>query len=108
VPTILAALDGRGIAVESVTMHRPSLDDVYLHYTGRDFRAEDEAGGGGEGSESRGRSHVVHGRAAGAQPDARADLDRPAARPADDLAVALRQLFKRVTHLPGGGFGTTS
>jgi hypothetical protein len=26
-------------------MHRPSLDDVYLHYTGRDFRAEDEAGG---------------------------------------------------------------
>jgi ABC-2 type transport system ATP-binding protein len=47
VPTILAALDGRGIAVESVTMHRPSLDDVYLHYTGRDFRAEDEAGGEG-------------------------------------------------------------
>ena len=48
VPTILAALDARGIAVESVTMHRPSLDDVYLHYTGRDFRAEDEAGGAGE------------------------------------------------------------
>jgi ABC-2 type transport system ATP-binding protein len=44
VPTILGALDSRGIAVESVTMHRPSLDDVYLHYTGRDFRAEDEAG----------------------------------------------------------------
>jgi len=49
VPTILAALDGRGIAVEAVTMHRPSLDDVYLHYTGRDFRSEDEAGGEGEG-----------------------------------------------------------
>src|SRR5205814_4222508 len=47
VPPILAALDSRGIAVESVTMHRPSLDDVYLHYTGRDFRAEDEAGGEG-------------------------------------------------------------
>jgi ABC-2 type transport system ATP-binding protein len=45
VPTILAALDSRGIPVEAVTMHRPSLDDVYLHYTGRDFRAEDEAGG---------------------------------------------------------------
>jgi ABC-2 type transport system ATP-binding protein len=45
VPTILAALDSRGIAVESVTMHKPSLDDVYLHYTGRDFRSEDEAGG---------------------------------------------------------------
>ena len=46
-PTILAALDSRGIQVEAVTMHRPSLDDVYLHYTGRDFRAEDEAGVGG-------------------------------------------------------------
>jgi ABC-2 type transport system ATP-binding protein len=47
VPTILAALDSRGIGVEAVTMHRPSLDDVYLHYTGRDFRSEDEAGRGG-------------------------------------------------------------
>src|SRR2546426_12060512 len=47
VAPILAALDSRGIAVESVTMHRPSLDDVYLHYTGRDFSAEDEAGGEG-------------------------------------------------------------
>jgi hypothetical protein len=27
-----------------VTTHRPSLDDVYLHYTGREFAAEDEAG----------------------------------------------------------------
>jgi ABC-2 type transport system ATP-binding protein len=49
VPTILSALDSRGIGVDSVTLHRPSLDDVYLHYTGRDFRAEDEAGGAGEG-----------------------------------------------------------
>jgi ABC-2 type transport system ATP-binding protein len=49
VPAILAALDARGTPVESVTMHRPSLDDVYLHYTGRDFRAEDEAWGAGEG-----------------------------------------------------------
>ena len=45
VPPILSALDSNGIAVEAVTMHRPSLDDVYLHYTGRDFRSEDEAGG---------------------------------------------------------------
>jgi ABC-2 type transport system ATP-binding protein len=49
VPTILGALDSRGIGVEAVTMHRPSLDDVYLHYTGRDFRSEDEAGGSGSG-----------------------------------------------------------
>jgi ABC-2 type transport system ATP-binding protein len=44
IPTILAALDGRGLDVASVTTARPSLDDVYLHYTGRDFSAEDEEG----------------------------------------------------------------
>jgi hypothetical protein len=48
VPTSQADKDGRVNAYETVTMRRPSLDDVYLHYTGRDFRAEDEAGGGGD------------------------------------------------------------
>jgi ABC-2 type transport system ATP-binding protein len=43
IPQILSALERSGIAVEAVDSHRPSLDDVYLHYTGRDFRAEDEA-----------------------------------------------------------------
>jgi len=43
IPQILSALDRSGIAVEAVDSHRPSLDDVYLHYTGRDFREEDEA-----------------------------------------------------------------
>jgi ABC-2 type transport system ATP-binding protein len=42
-PGIISALDGAGIAVESVSVSRPSLDDVYLHYTGRDFDAEDRA-----------------------------------------------------------------
>jgi hypothetical protein len=27
-----------------VTTARPSLDDVYLHYTGRDFAREDQEG----------------------------------------------------------------
>jgi ABC-2 type transport system ATP-binding protein len=45
IPQILSALERDGIAVESVDSHRPSLDDVYLHYTGRDFRSEDEAAG---------------------------------------------------------------
>ncbi len=45
VPVILSALESRGIGVASVTTARPSLDDVYLHYTGRDFAAEDEEGG---------------------------------------------------------------
>jgi ABC-2 type transport system ATP-binding protein len=40
-PGILAALTGAGIPVASVAVHRPSLDDVYLHYTGRDFAADD-------------------------------------------------------------------
>ena len=43
VPAILSALEGRGVHVESVTTHRPSLDDVYLHYTGREFASEDVA-----------------------------------------------------------------
>ncbi|HZS31200.1 MAG TPA: ATP-binding cassette domain-containing protein [Gaiellaceae bacterium] len=44
IPVILGALDDAGIEVASVTTARPSLDDVYLHYTGRDFSAEDEEG----------------------------------------------------------------
>ena len=42
-PGIISALEGAGIAVASVSLSRPSLDDVYLHFTGRDFNAEDRA-----------------------------------------------------------------
>src|SRR5437763_950014 len=42
-PGILAALPSAGIPVSSVSVNRPSLDDVYLHYTGRDFATEDRA-----------------------------------------------------------------
>jgi ABC-2 type transport system ATP-binding protein len=44
IPAILGALDAHGFPVASVTTSRPSLDDVYLHYTGRDFASEDEEG----------------------------------------------------------------
>jgi ABC-2 type transport system ATP-binding protein len=44
VPTILGALDDGGVHVAAVTVSRPSLDDVYLHVTGREFRSDDEAG----------------------------------------------------------------
>jgi ABC-2 type transport system ATP-binding protein len=37
-PGVLASLAERGIPVTSVTVARPSLDDVYLHYAGRSFR----------------------------------------------------------------------
>jgi ABC-2 type transport system ATP-binding protein len=44
VPVVLQALESNGIAVASVTVSRPSLDDVYLRYTGRAFADADEAG----------------------------------------------------------------
>ncbi|HEY3867538.1 MAG TPA: ATP-binding cassette domain-containing protein [Actinocrinis sp.] len=44
VPAVLAAFDQAGASVASVTVARPSLDDVYLRYAGRRF-AEAEAPG---------------------------------------------------------------
>jgi ABC-2 type transport system ATP-binding protein len=37
VPTLLTALDEAGVSVTSVTVARPSLDDVYLRFAGRTF-----------------------------------------------------------------------
>jgi ABC-2 type transport system ATP-binding protein len=37
VPGMLAALESKGLKVASVKVGRPSLDDVYLRYTGRTF-----------------------------------------------------------------------
>jgi ABC-2 type transport system ATP-binding protein len=42
VPVVLAALDASDVPVASVTVSRPSLDDVYLRYAGRSFSAADE------------------------------------------------------------------
>ena len=43
IPAVLAALDAHGVRAMSVTLARPSLDDVYLRYAGRAFhRAEHE------------------------------------------------------------------
>jgi ABC-2 type transport system ATP-binding protein len=44
VPALLAALEHAGIAVHGVTAARPTLDDVYLRFTGRRL-AEAEAAG---------------------------------------------------------------
>jgi ABC-2 type transport system ATP-binding protein len=38
VPAVLSALEGAGIGVASVTVSRPSLDDVFLRHTGRAYR----------------------------------------------------------------------
>jgi ABC-2 type transport system ATP-binding protein len=39
VPAVLAALEAARVEVASVTVARPSLDDVYLRFAGRTFRA---------------------------------------------------------------------
>ena len=43
-PGVLATLDAAGVAVASATVVRPSLDDVYLRYTGRAYGAADRTG----------------------------------------------------------------
>ncbi len=40
VPAVLAGLEAAGLVVASVTVARPSLDDVYLRHTGRSYTAE--------------------------------------------------------------------
>ncbi len=42
VPSLITALEHEGVGVESVTLSRPSLDDVYLHYTGHRYSAAGE------------------------------------------------------------------
>jgi ABC-2 type transport system ATP-binding protein len=43
VPSVLAALDAHSVPVASVTVGRPSLDDVYLRYAGRSFAEAEKA-----------------------------------------------------------------
>jgi ABC-2 type transport system ATP-binding protein len=43
VPTIITALDDAGVSTASVTVARPSLDDVYLRHVGRSFAATEVA-----------------------------------------------------------------
>jgi ABC-2 type transport system ATP-binding protein len=40
-PLAIAELEGKGMAVHSATVSRPSLDDVYLRYAGRAFAQAD-------------------------------------------------------------------
>jgi len=43
VPAVLAALDQHGVSATSLTLARPSLDEVYLRHAGRHFDAAGEA-----------------------------------------------------------------
>ena len=39
IPAVLAALEANGVRAASVTLARPSLDDVYLRHAGRAYAA---------------------------------------------------------------------
>ena len=39
-PLVLRLLDGQGLAPQTLALHRPSLDDVFLRQTGRSLRDE--------------------------------------------------------------------
>jgi ABC-2 type transport system ATP-binding protein len=41
IPAVLAALDAHGVKATSVTLARPSLEDVYLQHAGRAFHRAD-------------------------------------------------------------------
>jgi ABC-2 type transport system ATP-binding protein len=43
-PAALAALDAAGVELASISVARPSLDDVYLHHAGRSFGEADRLG----------------------------------------------------------------
>jgi len=41
IPKILALMEKQGIKVESVSLRKPSLDDVFIHYTGKTIREQE-------------------------------------------------------------------
>jgi len=41
IPHILGLASASGISIQSVSLHRPTLDDVFLHHTGRAIREKD-------------------------------------------------------------------
>jgi ABC-2 type transport system ATP-binding protein len=49
-PLVIANLEDVGIVAQSVTVARPSLDDVYLRYAGRAFAQADSEAGSSPGS----------------------------------------------------------
>jgi ABC-2 type transport system ATP-binding protein len=51
IPDILGTTAQLGLTIESVNLHKPTLDDVFLHYTGKDIREE-------EGTPGRPKSRV--------------------------------------------------
>ncbi|MFE5501568.1 ATP-binding cassette domain-containing protein [Amycolatopsis japonica] len=57
-PELLRALDARGIAMTSMQVHRPTLDDVFLTLTGRSLRDAEEGAPTGSAEEKE-TTHVA-------------------------------------------------
>ena len=47
-PALLRVLDGAGIALKTISLARPTLDDVFLTLTGRSLRDDSASGAGPE------------------------------------------------------------
>ncbi len=44
ISSIVTALSGNRIPIESVSIHKPTLEDVFLHFTGKTIREEEASG----------------------------------------------------------------
>ncbi len=44
IPKIVGLAKEKGIPIKSVNLHKPTLDDVFLHYTGKTIREENASG----------------------------------------------------------------
>lgn len=43
IPKLVALAGRHGIEIASISLHKPTLDDVFLHYTGKTIREEEAA-----------------------------------------------------------------
>ncbi len=57
IPQLFALCDQLGITINAVSLKKPSLDDVYLHFTGRAMRDAEES------REAHARARIMRGRA---------------------------------------------
>ncbi|MEA3356427.1 MAG: DUF4162 domain-containing protein, partial [Candidatus Bipolaricaulota bacterium] len=56
IPEIVSLAERAGISIESINLKKPSLDDVYLHFTGRQIREVEES------REAHGKARRMRGR----------------------------------------------
>ena len=62
-PVLLRVLDGAGITMSSISLSRPTLDDVFLTLTGRSLRDDSPGGADDAGGEPSWRASAGRRRA---------------------------------------------